>query len=126
MKTGVIVAVVIVAILVIGGFYYLNSRVATPISGNENQQQKSPTGVDVAIEIKDFAFSPAELTVNIGDRVIWTNSDSAPHTIVANNGEFSSDNFSKGETYSFIFAKPGTYTYYCGLHPSMKGTIIVR
>ncbi|MDP1695778.1 MAG: cupredoxin family copper-binding protein [archaeon] len=126
MKTGALVAIIVIVLLVIGGIYYSSSRVATPVSGNEQQQEKAPTGIDVPVEIKDFAFSPSELTVNIGDRVIWTNNDAAPHKIVATNDEFISENIENGETYSFVFAKAGTYKYYCGLHPSMKGTIIVR
>ncbi len=127
MKTGVIVAIAVAVILVIGGFYYYsNSRYATPTSGSEQQQERAPTGVDVNVEIKNFAFLPVELTVNVGDRVIWTNNDGVSHTIVANNEGFVSETIGNGEIYGFVFAKSGTYKYYCGLHPSMKGEIIVR
>lgn len=82
-----------------------------------------------AIAIKNFAFDPAQLTVKTGTSVTWTNQDSAPHTIVSDTGspvQFSSDSLSTGASYPFTFTQPGTYTYHCSIHPSMKGTVVVQ
>ena len=80
------------------------------------------------VAIKNFAFDPASLTVKSGTVVMWTNQDGASHTIASDTGSpvaFSSDSISSGASYSFTFTKPGTYTYHCSIHPTMKGTIIV-
>jgi plastocyanin len=80
------------------------------------------------IVIKNFTFDPSSLTVKSGTVVKWTNQDGTTHTIVSDTGSpvaFSSDSISSGASYSFTFTQPGTYTYHCSIHPSMKGTIIV-
>jgi plastocyanin len=82
-----------------------------------------------AITIKNFAFDPSSLTVKTGTAVTWTNYDGATHTIVSDTGSpapFSSDSLSPGASYTFTFTQPGTYTYHCSIHPSMKGTITVQ
>lgn len=97
-----------------------------PQSGNVNQQAKAPEGSSNNVEISDFAFSPGEITINVGDSITWTNKDSAPHTATSTNNEFNSDNLGRGDTFVFTFNKPGTYAYHCSIHPSMKGIVIVR
>jgi len=87
------------------------------------------TGGGNSISIKNFAFDPSSLTVKTGTVVTWLNQDGAPHTIVSDTGSpatFSSDSLSTGASYKFTFTQPGTYTYHCSIHPSMKGTIIVQ
>jgi plastocyanin len=87
------------------------------------------TGGGNSIAIKNFAFDPSSLTVKSGTVVTWVNQDGAPHTIVSDSGSpaaFSSDSLSTGASYKFTFTLPGTYTYHCSIHPSMKGTIIVQ
>jgi len=79
----------------------------------------------VDISIKGFAFSPADVTVAAGTTVRWTNEDSSPHSIKAADGSWTSPSFGKGETYEKVFDTPGTYEYICGLHPTMKGRIVV-
>ncbi|MDO8528533.1 MAG: cupredoxin family copper-binding protein [Nanoarchaeota archaeon] len=78
------------------------------------------------VKISNFAFSPSTLTINVGGKVVWTNMDSAPHTVVSDSGnEISSSSLSNGGTYSHTFNTAGTYDYHCSIHPSMKGTIVV-
>ena len=87
------------------------------------------TGEGNTIAIKNFAFDPSTLTVKAGMVVTWVNQDGAPHTIVSDTGSpaaFSSDSLSTGTSYTFTFTRPGTYTYHCSIHPSMKGTIMVQ
>ena len=90
----------------------------------DQPQTQVPPAASVAVEIKNFAFSPAALAVNAGDTVIWTNNDSVPHQIKSS--AFNSAPLSNGQTFSFTFDKAGTYDYSCAIHPSMKGQIVVR
>lgn len=89
----------------------------------------TPAATPNAIAIKNFAFSPATLTVKTGTAVTWTNDDSAPHTVVSDPGvpaPFDSPSLATGASYPVTFTKEGTYTYHCSIHPIMKGTIIVQ
>ena len=78
------------------------------------------------VTIQGFAFAPASVTIKVGESVTWTNQDSPNHTVVADNGEFTSDSLATGATFSFTFSKAGTYPYHCSIHPSMKGTVVVQ
>lgn len=105
-------------------------------SNSSNQSTaKSPTATQTlqsdmnGITIEKFAFNPPTLTVKPGTTVIWTNRDGVDHTIVSDPGsagQFKSEKLANGASYSFSFTQPGTFTYYCSIHPSMKGTIIVQ
>jgi amicyanin len=79
-----------------------------------------------AIGIDNFTFNPQQLTVKTGTTVTWTNKDDIPHAIAAVNREFKSKALDTGDAYSFTFTTPGTYAYFCSLHPHMTGTIVVE
>lgn len=79
-----------------------------------------------AVAISDFAFSPRTITINVGDRITWTNSDQVAHTATANNGAFDTGLIDQGESATVRFTQPGTYRYACTPHPTMTGTIRVR
>ena len=84
-------------------------------------------GAAFDIEIAEFAFGPADAVVPVGTTVTWTNNDGRDHTVVAANDAFpESPNLGDGATYSFTFTEPGTYPYICGIHPQMRGTIVVE
>ncbi len=77
--------------------------------------------------ISGFAFNPPTLEVNKGDTVIWTQLDSAPHTVTSDSGTtLQSDALFSGQTYSHTFTETGTFPYHCNPHPSMKGTVVVK
>ena len=78
------------------------------------------------VGIDNFTFNPQRLTVKAGSTVTWTNKDDIPHAIAAVNKEFKSKALDTGDGYSFTFATPGTYEYFCSLHPHMTGTIVVE
>jgi amicyanin len=80
---------------------------------------------DVAVKIGNFTFGPQEVKVKAGTTVTWTNEDDIPHTVVSPNG-FRSKVLDTDGTYSFTFTTPGTYKYFCSLHPHMTGTIVVE
>ena len=79
------------------------------------------------VTIVDYAFSPASITVHVGDTITWTNQDTAPHTVTSSSGpaKLDSPQLEKGQSWSFTFTKAGDYEYYCAVHPDMKGKVIV-
>lgn len=81
---------------------------------------------EVTIEIANFTFSPAEVTIKPGTTVIWKNADDIPHSVVEDNAKFRSKPLDTDETFSMTFAEAGEMGYFCGLHPHMKGKIIVK
>lgn len=81
-----------------------------------------------AVTIDNFAFGPAAITVAAGTKVTWTNRDDEPHTVVSADQPrpFKSGALDTGDSFSFTFDKPGTYRYFCSIHPHMTGTIVVQ
>ncbi len=77
------------------------------------------------VTIDNFAFTPQVLTVKAGTAVIFRNHDDIPHSVVGAKQEFHSKALDTDDAFSFTFAKPGAYEYFCGLHPKMTGQIIV-
>jgi plastocyanin len=86
----------------------------------------SPAATDVSVSIVDRAYDPTPLTVNVGETVTWTNQSLMSHTVTAVGGTFGSGILSPRESFSVTFSTPGEYLYTCTIHPSMKGTVIVR
>jgi plastocyanin len=78
------------------------------------------------VNIDNFAFGPATLTVTAGTTVTWKNEDDSPHRIGDKNGTFKSAALDTDDTFSHTFAVPGEYAYICTIHPYMAGTIIVK
>ena len=99
--------------------------VPSPIPTPSPAPSAAPVGTP-AVSIAGFAFAPATITVTAGTTVTWTNDDSASHTVTADDGAFTSDTLASGAAFSQAFASPGTFAYHCAIHPSMKGTVIVR
>jgi len=75
-----------------------------------------------SISIKDFAFDPKTISVNVGDTITWTNDGPSPHTVTADDASFDSGNLDKGATFSQTFTKAGTFAYFCKYHGSKGGT----
>src|SRR3984893_6750929 len=78
------------------------------------------------IDIDNFAFAPATLTVTAGTTVTWKNDDDSPHRIGDKNGTFKSAALDTDDSFSHTFAAPGEYPYICTIHPYMVGKIIVK
>lgn len=84
-------------------------------------------GPAAAVSIDNFTFAPPSLTVTAGTTVTWTNKDDIPHGIAATNNAFTrSQAMDTDDSYSFTFTTPGTYQYFCYIHPHMVGTIVVQ
>ena len=85
-----------------------------------------PAVAETQVSVKDYAFAPAALDIKAGETVTWTNGDDSPHQLVAVDKSFRSPALDTGDRYSRTFATPGTYTYFCTLHPHMVGTVTVH
>lgn len=77
------------------------------------------------VEIVEFAYEPDPVTIEAGGKVIWTNRDAAPHTATADDGSFDTGTLEEGKLKSESFKQPGTFPYFCEIHPDMRGTIEV-
>lgn len=66
------------------------------------------------------------MTINAGDRVVWTNQDPTDHTVTADDGSFGSPGLPSGGTFAHKFTQAGTYAYHCSIHPSMNGVVTVQ
>ena len=85
-------------------------------------QPAAPPGVNIS----NFSFQPAALEVTTGTKVTWTNHDSTPHTVTSTDKRFdSSSGLDTNDQYFYVFDKPGTYEYFCSLHPMMVGKVVV-
>jgi plastocyanin len=81
-----------------------------------------------SISIDNFTFTPAQITVAAGTRVTWVNNDDIPHVVVdaKDPRAMKSPPLDTGNRFAFTYANPGTYAYFCALHPHMQGTVVVR
>jgi plastocyanin len=79
-----------------------------------------------AITIDNFSFSPMQIEIAAGTQVTWINKDDVPHTVVSIDHKFKSRALDTDESFSFTFQDPGTYEYFCSVHPKMTGKIVVK
>jgi plastocyanin len=94
--------------------------------GGEMKDVDGATGKQNRIEIKDFAFNPQTITVKSGETVTWINRDEEPHTIVSVGKQFKkSTALDTDQEFTLTVGAPGTYDYFCSVHPKMTGTIVV-
>lgn len=83
------------------------------------------TANSAEVKIDNFSFVPKSLTVKPGETVRWTNRDDIPHVVVSTEKKFSSPVLDTDQAFSFTFKDPGSYPYFCKIHPTMTGTIVV-
>ena len=115
----ILVRISLLSLLFFGGFTMVVpaakiSRAAAPAPATE-----------VEVKIDNFSFGPQVLTVAPGTKVTWKNRDDIPHTVVSTEGVFKSRVLDTDESFSFTFDKPGTYPYFCSVHPKMTGQVVV-
>ncbi len=94
----------------------------SPTAGKDLSTSSTPNQVTV----ENFSFQPGTLTVKAGTTVTWVNHDDIPHTVYQNDKQFKSDTLDTDGKFSYKFTSPGTYSYFCSLHPRMTGQIIVK
>lgn len=145
-KFGTIIAIFIVLGIVIAGVFYMLgleeksgvTQEAPVLEGGAVEEMIAEEGVGVegsgviaeegnVVAIKDFQFIPATITIKTGDAVTWMNNEtSVPHNIVLDDGSYKSAAVFAGESETRRFPVAGTYPYHCGIHPGMKGVVLVR
>jgi plastocyanin len=116
------------ALAACGGGSSSTPSVAAPSaaqSGGSSGAASGGAGGAQSVEIKNFAFNPATLSVKVGDKVTWTNADSAAHTVTFDDGSADSKNLAQNATFDHTFSTAGTFAYHCTIHSNMKGTITV-
>jgi plastocyanin len=138
MRRSTMAVIVILVILIAIGALALGNRSNTNntppttnnTSNNSNNSSNSKTQpASGQINIANMAFTPSQITVAKGGTVTWTNNDSTTHTVVddlSNIGGPNSGDIKPGDKYSFTFNKTGSFQYHCSIHPSMRGTIVVK
>jgi plastocyanin len=95
--------------------------------GGEMKEADATTIKQNKIEIKDFAFNPQTITVKSGEKITWINRDEEPHTVVSVEKQFKkSTALDTDQEFTITAGAPGTYTYFCSVHPKMTGTIVVE
>ena len=133
-KTYIYIAIAAVIVLGAVGVYFAmnqnnsNNMNSMDMNNNSSDNSSSSAVETDTVSIKNFAFSPVNISVKAGTKVTWTNNDSATHTVTETDGKTgpSSGNLANGDSYSFTFTKPGIYHYDCAIHPNMTGTVTVN
>jgi plastocyanin len=108
---------------ILTGLRPLLLAIAFPAAANAVEPALLPAVATV--HIKDFKYSPTPLTVRVGDRVTFVNDDDEAHTVTSTDKSFDSEGLDGAGTWQHVFAKAGTFKYFCELHPYMKATIVV-
>jgi len=86
----------------------------------------APPAAPTEVKIDNFTFAPATITVPAGTAVHWVNHDDIPHNVVSDDKSFKSKVMDTNEDFTYTFSKPGTYSYFCSIHPKMTGKIVVQ
>ena len=108
------------------GISFLNLALFA-IAGEMKDVDGAGTPTKNQVVIKDFHFNPETLTVKSGEKVTWINRDEEPHTVVSVQKQFKkSSALDTDDEFTITAGAPGTYTYFCSVHPKMTGTIVVE
>jgi cupredoxin-like protein len=99
------------------------SAAPPPVTAGVSSSITIPSGAEF---LGNRAFSPADLTIDAGTTVTWTNTDRTSHTSTSNATGWNSGTIAPGGQFSFTFAAAGTFPYHCSIHPGMTGTVVVR
>ena len=105
-----------------------NEEAGTGAGGETSESEPAPSGEATKsekVQIVEFSYEPDPVVVQAGGKVIWQNEDTAPHTATADDGSFDTGTIEKGKLGSATFKEPGTFTYFCEIHPTMHGTVEV-
>jgi len=97
----------------------------TAVACANNTSPTSPTPTTVNATISSGAFTPNQINISVGSTVLWTNKDTVMHSVVADNGAFSSGAIAPDRQYSYMFPSAGTFTYHDASNPGMVGTVTV-
>jgi plastocyanin len=90
-----------------------------------SSEPRESAGGKVQVAIDNFSFAPKKISVEAGTTVTWTNRDDIPHNVVSTEKKFSSPVLDTDQNFSFTFREPGSFPYFCKIHPTMTGVIEV-
>ena len=124
-----LMVIIAVVVLAAGGWVIYDRHKTNSNTNNSSSNSSQSVTSTGAITIKNMMFTPSQISIQKGGTVTWTNNDSTTHTVVddlSNVGGPSSGDIQPGSTYSFTFNKTGSFQYHCSIHPSMRGTIVVK
>jgi plastocyanin/uncharacterized membrane protein YozB (DUF420 family) len=99
----------------------LEAALPAEVSTEEATPSTATEVVETQIVMEQFEFSPAEITIPAGTTLSWINNDSAPHTVIFDDGSVDSDRLDQGMEFSYTFDTPGTYPIYCAYHGGVGG-----
>jgi amicyanin len=108
---------------ILAGLAWLAASSA-PVTRAKSFAEDKPPAVQVKID--NFSYEPPEITVPAGTTVVWTNADDVPHTVTSNDDKFKSKALDTDDKFAFTFTAPGTYDYYCSVHPKMTAKVVVK
>jgi plastocyanin len=104
-----------------------SGHMAMMSGAGSDPSKETPVEAVTDVRIENFAFAPANIVVDVGTTVTWTNDDVVPHTVTSDDGdELDSELLNPGDTFSHTFDTPGEYRYHCTPHPNMQGLVTVR
>ena len=116
------IAIVVLCLLTVGVFVTVHGQA---LHTNQVVSAAAPADAAVSITIDNFNFMPPTVTVAAGTKLTWTNHDDVPHTVVSTEQKFKSKVLDTDDSFSYTFTDPGTYPYFCSLHPKMVAKVIV-
>lgn len=98
----------------------------TPQTGTSTQSEAAESDDIVSVGMKDIEFVPEQISVDVGQKIVWTNNEAVPHNVTAKQGaDFASDTMQKGDTFEYTPTQAGTIDYVCTIHPGQNGQITV-
>ncbi|HLH09200.1 MAG TPA: cupredoxin family copper-binding protein [Terriglobales bacterium] len=112
--------------LLFGGVAIATVICALSLLHGAKRENAPSSAAMLLVNIDNFSFSPETVSVPVNSTVTWVNKDDVPHVIASTQGVFKSRALDTDDKYSYKFTKPGTYSYFCSIHPSMVGKIVVR
>lgn len=115
-----------VAVVAIAALFAVGRVVSVRGSQASAAQSSQDRAEEVKVTIDNFSFAPQDVTVKAGTTVTWVNQDDVPHTVVSNDKKFKSKALDTDDKFSFTFNDPGTYEYYCSVHPKMTAKVTVK
>ena len=126
-----VLMIIAAAAVIVALAHKSNSSNTSPVVQNNQTASTNPSGQPSTgtINIRDMMFTPSQITIAKGGSVTWTNNDTVTHTVIddlSNVGGPASGDIPPGGKYSFTFNKTGSFQYHCRIHPSMRGTIVVK
>ena len=123
MKKTMLKAVVCAVVVAMAGWAAGNG---THLFAAAMTSASGPANGPAEVKIDNYSFMPGDLTVAAGTTVTWVNHDDVPHTVRNNDGTIKSKALDTDDKFSMTFDKPGTYEYFCSIHPKMTAKVVVK